>query len=70
MDSYGSHPVYLEHRYDQDTAKSEAHGVFLFRFDACLAIESELIDRRLALPVVIFCLLRLRTRGYRSSSTE
>ncbi|KAF8344964.1 glycosyl hydrolases family 31-domain-containing protein [Amanita rubescens] len=27
---YGSHPVYLEHRYDQDTGKSEAHGVFLF----------------------------------------
>ncbi len=42
MDSYGSHPVYLEHRYDQDIGKAEAHGVFLFRFDTYLAIESEL----------------------------
>ncbi|KAF8344954.1 glycoside hydrolase family 31 protein [Amanita rubescens] len=27
---YGSHPVYIEHRYDHDTRKSETHGVFLF----------------------------------------
>ncbi|KAK2459580.1 hypothetical protein APHAL10511_008390 [Amanita phalloides] len=27
---YGSHPIYLEHRFDQRTGKSQAHGVFLF----------------------------------------
>jgi alpha-glucosidase len=37
MTRYGSHPVYLEHRFDQDTGKSDAHGVFLFRSVTCLA---------------------------------
>ncbi|KAI0714693.1 glycosyl hydrolases family 31-domain-containing protein [Earliella scabrosa] len=27
---YGVHPVYLEHRYDDKTKKSQSHGVFLF----------------------------------------
>ncbi|KAH8091383.1 glycosyl hydrolases family 31-domain-containing protein [Cristinia sonorae] len=27
---YGSHPIYLEHRYDAKTKKSQSHGVFLF----------------------------------------
>ncbi|KII83953.1 glycoside hydrolase family 31 protein [Plicaturopsis crispa FD-325 SS-3] len=26
---YGSHPIYLEHRYNQTTQKSQSHGVFL-----------------------------------------
>lgn len=28
---YGSHPVYLEHRFDETTKRSKSHGVFLFR---------------------------------------
>ena len=28
--SYGSHPVYLEHRYNPRTQKYESHGVFLY----------------------------------------
>ncbi|PCH40069.1 glycoside hydrolase family 31 protein [Wolfiporia cocos MD-104 SS10] len=27
---YGSHPVYLEHRYNETTNKAQSHGVFLF----------------------------------------
>ncbi|RPD82750.1 hypothetical protein L226DRAFT_450346 [Lentinus tigrinus ALCF2SS1-7] len=27
---YGSHPIYLEHRYNETTKKSHSHGVFLF----------------------------------------
>ncbi|KAH9934091.1 glycosyl hydrolases family 31-domain-containing protein [Epithele typhae] len=27
---YGSHPIYMEHRYDEKTKKSKSHGVFLF----------------------------------------
>ncbi|EJF67386.1 hypothetical protein DICSQDRAFT_151660 [Dichomitus squalens LYAD-421 SS1] len=27
---YGSHPIYLEHRFNQTTKKSQSHGVFLF----------------------------------------
>ncbi|KAF8634099.1 hypothetical protein AX15_001067 [Amanita polypyramis BW_CC] len=26
---YGSHPIYLEHRFDKNTGKSQSHGVFL-----------------------------------------
>ncbi|KAF9528217.1 glycosyl hydrolases family 31-domain-containing protein [Crepidotus variabilis] len=26
---YGSHPVYMEHRFDPDTRRSQSHGVFL-----------------------------------------
>ncbi|EKM60245.1 glycoside hydrolase family 31 protein [Phanerochaete carnosa HHB-10118-sp] len=27
---YGSHPIYLEHRFDEQTNTSKSHGVFLF----------------------------------------
>ncbi|KAF8629789.1 hypothetical protein AX17_005568 [Amanita inopinata Kibby_2008] len=27
---YGSHPIYLEHRFNEATGKSQSHGVFLF----------------------------------------
>ncbi|EKM60286.1 uncharacterized protein PHACADRAFT_203524 [Phanerochaete carnosa HHB-10118-sp] len=27
---YGSHPIYLEHRYNATTKRSQTHGVFLF----------------------------------------
>ncbi|KIP03540.1 glycoside hydrolase family 31 protein [Phlebiopsis gigantea 11061_1 CR5-6] len=27
---YGSHPIYLEHRYNDTTKRSQTHGVFLF----------------------------------------
>ncbi|TBU42736.1 glycosyl hydrolases family 31-domain-containing protein [Dichomitus squalens] len=27
---YGSHPIYLEHRFNETTKKSQSHGVFLF----------------------------------------
>ncbi|OSX68164.1 glycoside hydrolase family 31 protein [Postia placenta MAD-698-R-SB12] len=27
---YGSHPIYLEHRYNTTTQKAQSHGVFLF----------------------------------------
>ncbi|OBZ71666.1 Alpha-glucosidase [Grifola frondosa] len=27
---YGSHPIYLEHRYNETTKRSQSHGVFLF----------------------------------------
>ncbi|TFK70865.1 hypothetical protein BDN72DRAFT_896086 [Pluteus cervinus] len=27
---YGSHPIYLEHRFDQNSQTSSSHGVFLF----------------------------------------
>ncbi|KAI0338173.1 glycoside hydrolase family 31 protein [Trametopsis cervina] len=27
---YGSHPIYLEHRFDEKTKRSQSHGVFLF----------------------------------------
>ncbi|KAI0089781.1 glycosyl hydrolases family 31-domain-containing protein [Irpex rosettiformis] len=27
---YGSHPIYLEHRFDESTNRSKSHGVFLF----------------------------------------
>ncbi|KAI0816891.1 glycosyl hydrolases family 31-domain-containing protein [Trametes gibbosa] len=28
--SYGSHPIYLEHRYNESTRRSQSHGVFHF----------------------------------------
>lgn len=30
--SYGSHPIYLEHRYDELDNSAKSHGVFLFRW--------------------------------------
>ncbi|CCM04271.1 uncharacterized protein FIBRA_06441 [Fibroporia radiculosa] len=27
---YGSHPIYVEHRYNETTQKAQSHGVFLF----------------------------------------
>ncbi|KAI0364938.1 hypothetical protein BV20DRAFT_1039183 [Pilatotrama ljubarskyi] len=30
MHNYGSHPIYLEHRYDENTRRSKSHGVFHF----------------------------------------
>lgn len=30
--SYGSHPVYMEHRYDPKTRRSKSHGVFHFGY--------------------------------------
>lgn len=29
--SYGSHPIYLEHRFNTKTNTSQSHGVFLMR---------------------------------------
>ena len=29
--SYGSHPIYMEHRYNATTQTSQTHGVFLYR---------------------------------------
>lgn len=31
LSSYGSHSIYLDHRYDEQTGKSQSHGVFLLR---------------------------------------
>lgn len=31
LPSYGSHPMYLEHRLDSGTNASQSHGVFLLR---------------------------------------
>ncbi|KAI0329976.1 hypothetical protein GY45DRAFT_1324212 [Cubamyces sp. BRFM 1775] len=28
--TYGSHPIYMEHRYDETTKRAQSHGVFLF----------------------------------------
>ena len=39
--SYGSHPIYLEHRYNENTKTSRSHGVFLFRFDAIRIVIGE-----------------------------
>lgn len=33
MSSYGTHPVYLEHRFDSSTNTSRSHGVLLLRCD-------------------------------------
>ncbi len=34
---YGSHPVYLEHRYNDTTKRSQSHGVFHFGYVFCLS---------------------------------
>ena len=36
--SYGSHPIYLEHRYDERTKRSKSHGVFHFGYGHFLAV--------------------------------
>ena len=30
--SYGSHPIYMEHRFNTTTNKAQSHGVFLFKY--------------------------------------
>ena len=32
---YGSHPIYLEHRYNETTRRSQSHGVFHFGYVFC-----------------------------------
>jgi alpha-glucosidase len=48
--SYGSHPIYIEHRFNESTSKSSSHGVFLFRYAVLTSItlgsESSLVQRR------------------------
>lgn len=34
---YGSHPIYLEHRYNETTRRSQSHGVFHFRYWTCVS---------------------------------